>query len=126
MLMSEFLTAVHHGLPVKIVVYNNACFGLIPLEAEASGLPAFWKGVEFPNPDFVAFARACGAHGFRAAQPGELRAAIQQALEIDGPAIVDCVVVPNEMPNFPHLELDKIGHFAVAKIKEAMLSFAGR
>jgi pyruvate dehydrogenase (quinone) len=126
MLMSEFLTAVHHKLPVKVVVYNNSSFGLIPLEAEASGLPAYRAGIEFPNPDFVALASACGARGFRAAQPGELRAAIEQALETDGPALVDCVVVPNEMPNFPHLELEKIGNYAVAKIKECILSFAGR
>jgi thiamine pyrophosphate-dependent acetolactate synthase large subunit-like protein len=126
MLMSEFLTAVHHKLPVKVVVYNNASFGLIPLEAEAVGLPAFKAGIEFPNPDYVALARACGGHGFRAAQPGELRGAIEQALEIEGPAIVDCVVVPNELPNFPHLELGTIGNYAVAKVKEAMLSFAGR
>jgi pyruvate dehydrogenase (quinone) len=126
MLMSEFLTAVHHKLPVKVVVYNNASFGLIPLEAEAVGLPAFKQGIEFPNPDYVLLARACGGHGFRAAQPGELRGALEQALEIEGPAIVDCVVVPNELPNFPHLELEKIGNYAVAKVKEAMLSFAGR
>ena len=126
MLMSEFLTAVHHKLPVKVVVYNNASFGLIPLEAEAVGLPAFKEGIEFPNPDYVALARALGGHGFRAAEPGELRGAIEQALEIEGPAIVDCVVVPNELPNFPHLDLEKIGNYAVAKVKEAMLSFAGR
>jgi hypothetical protein len=30
------------------------------------------------------------------------------------------------MPNFPHLELGKIGNYAVAKIKESILSFAGR
>ena len=30
--MSEFLTAVHHKLPVKLIVYNNSAFGLIPLE----------------------------------------------------------------------------------------------
>ena len=29
MLMCEFLTAVHHKLPVKVVVYNNSAFGLI-------------------------------------------------------------------------------------------------
>ena len=34
MLMSEFLTAVHHKLPVKVVVYNNSALGLISLEAE--------------------------------------------------------------------------------------------
>ena len=126
MLMCEFLTAVHHKLPVKVVVYNNSSFGLIPLEAESVGLPAYRKGIEFPNPDFAALARACGGQGFKAAKPGELRAAIAAALNADGPAIVDCVVAADEMPNFPHLEVDKIGNYAVAKIKEAILAVTGR
>jgi pyruvate dehydrogenase (quinone) len=126
MLLGEFLTAVHHQLPVKVVVYNNGAFGLITLEAEALGLPAYRKGIEFPNPDYVALARACGGHGFRAAQPGELRGAIEQALRVNGPAIIDCAVVPNEMPNFPHIELDQVGHYAIAKVKEAIDSFVGR
>ena len=125
MLMCEFLTATHHKLPVKAIVYNNSCFGLIPLEAESVGLPAFRKGTDFPNPDFVGLARACGGHGFRATKPEELRGAIEQALAADGPAIVDCVVAANELPNFPHLDFDKIENFALAKIKEAVLAFTG-
>src|ERR1700729_893901 len=64
MLMCEFLTAVHHKLPVKVVVYNNSSLGLIRLEAESIGLPPYHKGIDFPNPDFAALARACGGHGF--------------------------------------------------------------
>ena len=122
MLMCEFLTAVHHKLAVKVVVYNNSAFGLIPLEAEAIGLPAFREAVEFPNPDFSALARACGGRGFRATKPGELHAEINEAFAIDGPAIVDAVVAADEMPNFPHLELEKLGSYAVAKIKEALIA----
>jgi pyruvate dehydrogenase (quinone) len=125
MLMCEFLTAVHHKLPVKVIVYNNSSFGLITLEAEGVGIPAYRKGIEFPNPDYPALARACGGHGFHAAKPGELTAAINEALSVDGPAIVDCVVAADEIPNFPHLELDKIGNFAIAKIKEAVLAVTG-
>jgi pyruvate dehydrogenase (quinone) len=125
MLMCEFLTAVHHKLPVKVVVYNNSAFGLITLEAESAGLLPFRQGIEFPNPDFAALARACGGHGFRATKPGELHAEINEAFNVDGPAIVDCVVVADEMPNFPHLELDKLRHYAVAKIKEAILAVTG-
>jgi pyruvate dehydrogenase (quinone) len=126
MLMREFLTAVHHKLPVKVVIYNNSAFGLIRLEAESIGLPAFDKAIEFPNPDFVAFARACGAHGFAARTPGELPAAIGEAFAVDGPAIVDAVVAADEMPNVPHIDLDTVGHFALAKIKEAVLAVTGR
>jgi pyruvate dehydrogenase (quinone) len=125
MLMCEFLTAVHHKLPVKVVVYDNSAFGLITLEAESIGLPAYRKGIEFPNPDYCALAQACGGRGFKATKPGELRGKIEEALAVDGPAIVDCVVAADEVPNFPHLELEKIGNYALAKMKEAMLAVTG-
>jgi pyruvate dehydrogenase (quinone) len=125
MLMSEVLTAVHHRLPVKVIVYNNSALGLITLEAESVGIAPFREAIEFPNPDFAAFARACGGHGFTARQPADLKAALSEALAVDGPAIVDAVVVADEIPNLPHVELETIGNFAVAKIKEAVLAFTG-
>ena len=124
MLMCEFLTAVHHNLPVKAVVYNNSSLGLIRLEAESMGLPA-WKAMDFPNPDYVALARACGAVGFKAEKPGELRDAIDQALKVEGPAIVDCVVSANELPNVPHIDLEKVENVAKAKIKEMIFAITG-
>jgi pyruvate dehydrogenase (quinone) len=125
MLMCEFLTAVHHKLPVKVVIYNNAAFGLIRLEAESIGVPPYRQGIEFPNPDFAAFARACGGHGFAARKPEELKKAIGDALAVDGPAIVDAVVAANELPNLPHLDLELLGQVARAKIKEAVLAVTG-
>jgi thiamine pyrophosphate-dependent acetolactate synthase large subunit-like protein len=125
MLMGEFMTAVHHKLPVKVIVYNNSALGLITLEAESVGLAPFREAIEFPNPDFAGLARACGGHGFRARQPDELKAAITEALAVDGPAIVDAVVVADEMPNMPHVELEQVGRFALAKIKEAVLAVTG-
>ena len=122
MLMCEFLTAVHHKLPVKVVVYNNSAFGLISLEAESVGLPAYKKGIEFPNPDFAALADVCGGYGFKATKPGELENAISEAFKVDGPAIIDAVVPADEMPNLPHIDLETVGHFAMAKIKEAVLT----
>jgi thiamine pyrophosphate-dependent acetolactate synthase large subunit-like protein len=125
MLMCEFLTAVQHKLPVKVVIYNNSSFGLIPLEAEMIGLPAYREAIEFPNPDFSALSRTCGGHGFRATKPGELHAEINEALQVDGPAIVDVVVAADEIPLVPHLELDKLGRYALAKIKEALIAVIG-
>ncbi len=125
MLMCEFLTAVHHKLPVKAVIYNNAAFGLIRLEAELIGVPPYRQGIDFPNPDFAAFARACGGYGFAARKPDELKKAVGDALAVDGPAIVDAVVVANELPNVPHLDLELLGQVARAKIKEAVLAITG-
>jgi pyruvate dehydrogenase (quinone) len=35
------------------------------------------------------------------------------------------VVAADELPNLPHLDLEKIGKFAEAKIKEAVLAATG-
>jgi pyruvate dehydrogenase (quinone) len=125
MLMCEFLTCVQHKLPVKAVVYDNSSLGLITLEAESIGVPAWKDAIDFRNPDYAALARACGGVGFKAEKPGELRDAISQALEAEGPAIVDCVVPADELPNVPHLDLAMIGNVAKAKIKEAVLEVTG-
>ena len=125
MLMGEFMTSVHHKLPVKVIIYNNSALGLIRLEAESVGIVPFREAIEFPNPDFAALARACGGHGFTARKPEDLMAAITEALAVDGPAIVDAVVASDEMPNMPHIELEQAGHYAIAKIKEAVLAVTG-
>jgi len=49
--------------------------------------------------------------------------AIAEALAVDG--LVDAVVAADEMPNMPHIDLGQIGHFAIAKIKEAVLAVTG-
>src|SRR5580704_8512222 len=126
MLMGEFMTSVQHELPVKVIVYNNSALGLITLEAESVGIVPFEKGIEFPNPDFAAFARACGGQGFTARKPSELEGAISDAFAVDGPAIVDAVVAADEVPNVPHIDLETIGHFALAKIREVVLAITDR
>jgi pyruvate dehydrogenase (quinone) len=125
MLMGEFMTAVHHKLPIKVVIFNNSALGLITLEAESVGILPFREAIEFPNPDFAALARACGGHGFTVKQPGFLVAELNEAFAVDGPAIIDCVVPADEMPNMPHIELDQIGNYAIAKIKEVVHAITG-
>jgi thiamine pyrophosphate-dependent acetolactate synthase large subunit-like protein len=125
MLMCEFMTAVHHKLSVKVVVFNNSAFGLITFEAEGAALAPYKEGIEFPNPDYAALARACGAQGFTARRPGELADAISAAFATEGPAIVDAVVAANETPNLPHVDLTMLEHVAVAKLKEAVLAVTG-
>lgn len=98
---------------------------VIALEAEQLGIPAYYKAFDFPNPDYVALAHACGAVGFKAEKPGALRDAIDPALKADGSAIVACVVPVHELPNLPHLEPELIANYAKAKLKEEILAFTG-
>ena len=122
MLMQEFATSVQHGLPVKVIVFNNAGWGLVHLEMEEAALPAFKKGVGMRNPDFAMYAQACGARGFRVTQPGALRETIGQALVAEGPVIVDVAVDPAEIPSMPHVEPGKIFQFGLGKIRELLSS----
>ncbi|WP_050478930.1 thiamine pyrophosphate-binding protein [Herbaspirillum rhizosphaerae] len=124
MLLGEFMTAVEHKLPVKVVVFNNREWGLVHLEMEEAGLPAF-EGSNFPNLDFAMFATACGAGGYTAKTPAELEEAMGPFLASPGPAVLNVFIDPSELPVMPHIKLDQIWHFGMAKIKEAMISMGG-
>ncbi len=54
-----------------------------------------------------------------------MKGAIAAALAIDGPAIIDAVVNPDELPNLPHLEINVLRKYAIAKVKEAVLAVRG-
>jgi pyruvate dehydrogenase (quinone) len=120
MLMQEFMTAVQHELPIKVFVFNNAGWGLVHIEMEASGMPAFESGAALKNPDFAMVARACGAQGMRVAQPAELRDTVARALREPGPVVVDVSVDPAEIPAMPHIKLEQMWRFGVAKARELL------
>jgi pyruvate dehydrogenase (quinone)/pyruvate oxidase len=121
MLLGEFMTAVEHRLPVKVVVYDNGGWGLVHLEMEGAGLPAP-AGASFRNPDFAAFARSCGADGFTARGPAELEGAIAGLLAAPGPAILHAFVDPAELPTMPHIDIAQAWRFGLAKLKEKFVS----
>jgi pyruvate dehydrogenase (quinone) len=98
MLMAEFLTAVRHGLAVKVVVNNNNSYGQILWEQIVLGFPEFAVRHAEPEADFAAWARACGSLGVKVKEASELESAVREALAHDGPALVDCDVNPNEPP----------------------------
>ena len=124
MLLGEFMTTVEHKLPVKVVVYDNAGWGLVHLEMEGAGNPAT-KGATFPNPDFAAFARACGVQGFTARDPRELAATIGKFLAAPGPAVLHAFVDPAEIPTMPHIEIGQVWKFGIAKMRETWAHLTG-
>lgn len=118
MLMQEFFTAVQHNLPIKCIVFNNGGWGLVHLEMEEAGLPAFAGGVKFKNPDFAMFAQACGGTGFRITKPHEMREGIARALGTPGPVVVDVAVAADELPSLPHFNPAAVWRFGVGKARE--------
>jgi pyruvate dehydrogenase (quinone) len=117
MLMAEFLTAIQHKLPVKIVVNNNNSLGQILWEQMVLGYPE--HGVRYPQPfvDYAALATANGAYGVKVTRPGDLPGAVREALAHDGPALIDVNVNPDEPPLPGKVEYDQAKKFAEAFLK---------
>jgi pyruvate dehydrogenase (quinone) len=117
MLMAEFLTAIKHDLPVKIVINNNNSLGQILWEQMVLGYPE--HGVRHPEPfvDYASLASANGALGIKVERPGHVRSAIEQALAQRGPALVDVNVNPDEPPLPGKVEYQQAKKFAQAFLR---------
>jgi 5-guanidino-2-oxopentanoate decarboxylase len=85
----ELATAVELQVSLPIVVWNNSALGQIRDDMLAAGIPP--TGVVGHNPDFVALARAYGAHGERVRGPAELTEAIRSALRRRGPTVLEAI-----------------------------------
>jgi len=97
MLMGEFATAVKYRLPIKVVIIKNNVLGMIKWEQMVFlGNPEY--GVSLEPIDFVKFAEACGAVGFRCETPDDAKPALEAMLLADGPALIEAVVDPYEPP----------------------------
>lgn len=97
MLMGEVATLVKYRLPVKVIIFKNNVLGMIKWEQIVlEGNPQF--GVELQPIDFAAYARACGAGGFTIEDPASAPSILREALEYDGPAVVQAVIDPYEPP----------------------------
>ncbi|MEV0732534.1 thiamine pyrophosphate-dependent enzyme [Polymorphospora sp. NPDC050346] len=117
MLMAEFLTAVRHELPIKVVINNNNSYGQILWEQIILGYPEYAVRHRQPEADFGAWARACGGYGAKVTEAGALPDAIRAALAHPGPALVDCDVNPNEPPMPGKVRYDQAKHFTQAFLR---------
>ncbi|MEZ5181464.1 MAG: thiamine pyrophosphate-binding protein [Acidimicrobiales bacterium] len=117
MLMAEMLTAVRNELPIKVVVNNNNSYGQILWEQMVLGYPEYKVRHQDPEPDFAAWATACGAFGAKVTDPHELPGAIRSLLDHPGPGLIDCSVNPNEPPMPGQITYEQAKHFAQAFLR---------
>ena len=92
----ELATAMHHGLPVVAVVFDDGAFGNVRrIQAQRYGNRLIAS--DLTNPDFVRFAESFGMAAFHADSPGALEEALRQAFALNAPALVHVPV--GEMPS---------------------------
>lgn len=94
----ELMTAVAHDIPVVWVIFNDGEFKLIKLYQ----LSAFFDTAltEFENPDWVAYAHACGAEGYRADDEDEFEEAFRRAIASGKPTLIDARITRLALPHY--------------------------
>jgi acetolactate synthase-1/2/3 large subunit len=101
----ELATAVQEELAVVILVVNNTMYGTIRMHQERH-YPGRVVGTDLRNPDFVAYARAFGAHGALVERSEDFPAAFDEALGCGRPAVIELRVDPQAIT--PRQTLDEI------------------
>ena len=94
----ELMTAVQYEIPVVWVIFNNGEFNVIrKFLLNLFNEEAF---MQFRNPDFVKYAQACGATGYRVEKIEDFAPALNKALALGKPALIDVVVEADVFPPF--------------------------
>ena len=118
MLMGDLLSLRQHKLPVKLVVFDNSALDFVELEMKAAGILAY--GTDLLNPNFAKVAEAIGMLGLRAERPEEVEPMVSQALEHDGPALVNVVVNRQELMIPPSINFDELRGFSLYMVRAVL------
>ena len=75
---------------VILIVVNNGMYGSIRMHQERHYPGNVWA-TELNNPDFVALAKAYGAHGERVTKTADFAEAFNRAVDANRPALIELI-----------------------------------
>jgi len=94
--IQELLTVATYNLPIKIAILNNNYLGMVRQWQELFFDRQYAFTDLHNNPNFANLAEAFGIKGIRITEPKDVRPALEQALEIDGPVVLEFLVKEEE------------------------------
>ncbi|CAM4133994.1 thiamine pyrophosphate-binding protein [Paracidovorax anthurii] len=89
----EFATAVQYGLPLIVVLLDNAMYGTIRMHQERE-YPGRVSATQLKNPNFKAYAQAFGGHGERVERTEDFAPALARARASGLPSVLHCLQDP--------------------------------
>ncbi|MFM0694390.1 thiamine pyrophosphate-binding protein [Paraburkholderia graminis] len=92
----ELATAVQFGAPLIVIVVNNGMLGTIRMHQERE-YPGRVSATQLANPDFVALAKAFGAHAERVERTEDFPAAFERAQQAGVPALIELRTDPRQI-----------------------------
>ena len=84
------------GAPIVVIVVNNGMLGTIRMHQERK-YPGRVSATQLRNPDFVALARAFGAHAESVEHNDDFPAAFGRAVAAGLPALIELRVDPRQI-----------------------------
>ena len=101
--MNELCTAVSYNVPVITVIFNNSVLGMVRQWQGAFYGRRFSSSEPERVTDYVKVAEGFGGRGFHCETPAEFEAAMKEAMTMNGPVWIECVVDREEkvLPMIP-------------------------
>lgn len=96
MTSQELLVLQEKNLPVKVIIVNNQSLGMVRQWQELFFNERYSHSLVPNQPDFIKLAEAYHMKGFKAETEEEAQAVLKQAMEIDGPVLIDFRVKSDE------------------------------
>ena len=96
MTIQELATAAQNKINVKIAILNNGFLGMVRQWQEIFFDRRYSHTCLKECPDFVTIAKGYKAEGILVTKPQEVRPAIEEAIKIDKPVVIDFHVSPEE------------------------------
>ena len=93
--LQELATITQEKLPIKIAIMNNGFLGMVR-QWQDLFYQRRYSATRINGPDFVRLAEAYGIRGIRVNTKDEIRPALQEAADYDGPILIDFMVEPEE------------------------------
>ncbi|MDR1471214.1 MAG: biosynthetic-type acetolactate synthase large subunit [Synergistaceae bacterium] len=86
--IQELDTYARYNLPIKVMIFDNNCLGMVKQWQELFYERRFSNTLYTRCPDFVKIAEGMGVEAFAVESPDGLERSVERALEIPGPALV--------------------------------------
>lgn len=105
MMLGEIETGRRLGLDFTIVVVNNAASGYVKALQHLMYGQGAYQSSDLSETDYAAVARAMGCRGIRVEAPGDIAAALAEALRPrGGPTVVDVIVTRDPAKMLPGVD----------------------
>jgi acetolactate synthase-1/2/3 large subunit len=104
MMLGEIETARRLGLTFTVIVVNNAASGYVKALQHLVYGAGSYHASDLSETNYAEAAKILGCNGIRVEEPGQLAAALKQAMSLKGPTVVDVVVTRDPAKMLPGVD----------------------